>query len=42
MAEQQLAELQSQFDSERNINKQVERKNTDLTRECMHVRALPS
>ena len=37
MAEKQLAELQSRFDSERNTNKQLENKKTELGRECVHV-----
>ena len=37
MAEEQLAELQSRFDCERNTNKQLESKKTELARECLCV-----
>jgi len=37
MAEEQLAELQSRFDSERNTNKQLENKKAELTRESVCV-----
>ena len=39
MAEEQLAELQSRFDCERNTNKQLESKKTELAREsvCLSV-----
>ena len=35
MVEEQLAELQNRFDSERNTNKQLENKKTELARECV-------
>ena len=38
MAEEQLAELQSRFDSERNTNKQLENKKAELASElCVSV-----
>ena len=46
MAEEQLAELQSRFDAERNTNKQLENKKAELASElcaytcvcvCVHV-----
>ena len=38
MAEEQLAELQSRFDSERNTNKQLENKKAELASElCLCV-----
>ena len=37
MAEEQLTDLQFRFDSERNTNKQLENKKTELARECVCV-----